>query len=423
MNQEMRLRRLARFALASTKAAARTFPEVRSVVLGGSYAKGTWLAGNADIDIFVRLDQGTPVKRFEQVGLAVGSKAMRGYPRGKKFAQHPYTEALVERVKINIVPCFAVTGKKWISAADRSPYHVRLIRRLSGAQKTEVRILKQFMKGVGVYGAEIETRGFSGYVAEVLVMKLGNFMDVVRHFAARPLDKSRPFSLPDPVDSSRDLGIAVSAEKLGTFILACREFLRRPNQAFFVRMSGRVRAHLKEAAIAIVFDHEPLSEDVLWGELRKSLKHLVRHVEVKGFKVARSMAASNNSDSSALLIIPEFSSLPKLEQRLGPTVDLRDETRRFISANRARSRLIWVDDEARVRILKERDYTDLIDLLRDVARGSAGPIGASEAIARGMKRTGRVLSGQGLIRLSRSKGWLRKGLGEIVSDAIGTSAN
>jgi len=46
---------------------------------------------------------------------------------GKKYAQHPYTEATVEGVRVNIVPCFDVKAGEWMSAADRSPYHVELI--------------------------------------------------------------------------------------------------------------------------------------------------------------------------------------------------------------------------------------------------------------------------------------------------------
>lgn len=420
-NERERVDRIARLALSRTKSASRMFPEVRGVILGGSFAKGTWLPEDADIDIFVRIDISTPEPRFEHVGLAVGAKAMSGYSRGKKYAQHPYTEAVIEGVKVNIVPCYAVSRKRWMSAADRSPFHVRLVRALPEGQKTQIRLLKKFMKAVGVYGAEIETQGFSGYVAEVLTMLHGTFLGALQHFADfKASGHDRLFSLPDPVDTSRDLGIAVSGEKLGRLVLASREFLRKPQKTYFERIAGMPRPQLKDAVIAVVFTHRRLSEDILWGELRRTMKHIVRHVEARGFTIARALAASNNSDSSAFLLIPEFASLPALEQRVGPTVDLRKETLSFISSNRRNAKLVWVDDGARVRLLQERDYTDLTDLLGDVVTGRVGPIGASDEVGDAMARSARVMTGKRLSRFAEHREWVANGINEIVSDAIGT---
>jgi tRNA nucleotidyltransferase (CCA-adding enzyme) len=412
---------LARSLLLRTRRAAARFPETRGVLLGGSFAKGTWLPQRVDLDIFVRIDPGTPEDRFERIGLAVGAAATRGSPRGKKFAQHPYTEANVEGVRVNIVPCYSVRRGEWKSAADRSLFHVQVVKRLSAEGKTQIRLLKRFMMAVGVYGAEIETQGFSGYAAEVLVMRFGNFEGVLRYFAGfKPSSKERLFSLPDPVDGGRDLAIAISGEKLGRMILASREFLRNPKRAYFREMRGRNHPALRGTVFAVAFSHRLLSEDTLWGELRKTTKHIVRHLEVNGFKIARSMAASDNRQSSAILIIPEYVVLPRFEQRIGPTVDRKKDMDAFISSNRNDAKLIWVDEEARARLLRPRRYLTLEDLLVDVVRGKAGPIGASSELGRGMKRSGSVLSGRPLARAASVSKWLDDGVSKIVSDAIGT---
>lgn len=415
---------LASDLLARTARAALKFKETRGALLGGSYAKGTWLPDEVDLDVFVRFDPSTPEDAFEKAGLAIGAAATRGYPRGKKYAQHPYTEATVEGVKVNIVPCFAVSRGRWMSAADRSPFHVDLIKALSGESKTQVRLLKKFMKAVGVYGAEIQTEGFSGYVAEVLVAQLGTFQRVLDHFAGFSFPVSgRLFTLPDPVDSNRDLGTAVSARKLGEFILASREFLKRPSLTYFRKMSGKSNPTLRDSVVAVVFSHQALSEDTLWGELRKTSKHLASHLEAKGFKVARWMAASNNRDRSAVLFIPEYSTLPPFEQRVGPTVDRRKDVDAFIAANSGSSRLMWVDDQARVRLLRPRSRVRIADLLQDVARGRAGHIGASAELEKGMKKSARVLQGRALARAASSSGWLTNGIAEITTDALGTRAH
>jgi tRNA nucleotidyltransferase (CCA-adding enzyme) len=421
-SEESKVRALADSLLARTAHAASKHPETRDVVLGGSFAKGTWIPKHVDLDIFVRFDPATPEDRFERVGLAVGAEATKGYPRGKKFAQHPYTEATVEGIRVNIVPCYAVRKKEWKSAADRSPFHVDLVKGLPEKTKTQIKLLKRFMKGIGVYGAEIKTRGFSGYAAEVLIMNHGDLESVLTWFSDfRPRHKERLFSLPDPVDEGRDLATAISGETLGRMVLASREFLRSPSLAFFVTKKGKSRPSLRKSVYAIAFSHKTLSEDTLWGELRRTSRHLARHLEVKGFKVARIMSASNNRNKSVFLIIPEVTSLPELEQRVGPAVDRRKDVNAFLAANRRNSRLVWVDDDARVRLLRPRDYLKLTDFLADISKGRAGELGGSKELQEGMRRSGVVLSGKALERAASTSEWLSDGIGEIVSDAVGTS--
>jgi tRNA nucleotidyltransferase (CCA-adding enzyme) len=412
---------LARSLLLRTRRVAARFPETRGVLLGGSFAKGTWLPGLVDLDIFLKIDPKTPEDRFEKIGLAVGAGATRGFPRGKKFAQHPYTEATVEGIRVNIVPCYSVRKGEWKSAADRSLFHVQVVRRLSAERKTQIRLLKRFMKAVGVYGAEIETQGFSGYAAEVLVMKFGSLEGVLKYFAGfKPSSGERLFSLPDPVDEGRDLAIAISGEKLGRMVLAAREFLRAPREAYFRTMRGKNHAELRGMVFAVVFSHRLLSEDTLWGELRKTTKHFERHLDMNGFKIARSMAASDNKLSSALLFIPEYDVLPRFEQRVGPTVDRRKDVESFISSNKRDAKLIWVDEEARARLLRPRRYVSFTELLGDMVRGKAGPIGASNELEKGMRRSGSVLNGRSLMRAASASKWLEDGIREIVSDALGT---
>jgi len=251
-------------------------------------------------------------------------------------------------------------------------------------------------------------------------MKLKNLEGVLRWFAEyKTAKEARIFSLPDPVDEGRDLGTAVSGESLGKMVLAAREFLRRPDLAFFRSMSGKAHPAMRGSVVGVVFTHKRLTEDTLWGELRKTTKHLVRHVEIHGFRVARSMAASNNSDRSAILLIPEIWELPPIEQRVGPTVDRRRDVGAFIHSN-SESRLVWVDDDARVRLLKSRSYTRLSDLLKDVIGGRAGPSGASREIQAGMKKSASVLHGESLTRAASAAKWLQNGIREITSDAVGT---
>jgi len=67
--ERVKISRLARELLRKTRRAAERFPEVRGVLMGGSFAKGTWLPKHVDLDVFVRIDPATPVEQFEKVGL------------------------------------------------------------------------------------------------------------------------------------------------------------------------------------------------------------------------------------------------------------------------------------------------------------------------------------------------------------------
>jgi tRNA nucleotidyltransferase (CCA-adding enzyme) len=422
--EKRRLESLADGILARTGEEAKSHVEVSGAILGGSFAKGTWLPGDVDIDVFVRISPNVDEKTFERIGLNIGREVTSGYPRGKKYAQHPYTEATIDGVKVNIVPCYDVEPPNWKSAADRSPYHLRLVEKLREEQKLQIRLLKKFMKGVDVYGAEIESQGFSGYVAEVLVMKYGDLKGVLRYFADfKPYSSEEFFHLPDLVDENRDLAIAVSMERLGRMILASRAFLRRPSTRYFLGPHRKERPLLRREVVCILFSHEKLSEDTLWGELKRTQRHLKARVEDRGFKIARFTAVSNQLDSSAYLMIPEFDTLPKIEQRVGPSVHLRNETEEFISKNSSRAKLVWVGEDARVTLLQERKNTSLSEFLKETISRDTGQFGASKEMATGLARSGKVVSGGELAGLLASRPWLQDGMKDIVSDTIGTSVS
>ena len=120
---------------------------VTDVVFGGSFAKGTWLKNEADIDIFVKFDNQTSLKDFEKYGKEIGLKSLKDFSPYLRYADHPYVEAYVETVKINVVPCFDVPNGKWKSAADRSPFHTNyVIKSLDDYKKNQVQTVKKIFE-------------------------------------------------------------------------------------------------------------------------------------------------------------------------------------------------------------------------------------------------------------------------------------
>ena len=423
--EEARMERVAQKVMRRVQAAAQPYDEIKGVILGGSFAKETWLPKDRDttpdIDIFVKLAKEVDNGRFESIGLKVGKEAARGYRPGKKYAQHPYTEATVDGVKVNIVPCYDVRPGEWRSAADRSPYHVEFVKRtLDEEKRTQVRLLKRFMKTVGVYGAEIENEGFSGYAAEVLVYNQGSLEGALRFFAGlKPVGETL-LSLKDPVDADRELARAISKETVARMVLASRAFLSESELAYFTRVRRKTRRGLATRLYVIRFDHRALSEDTLWGELKRSTKQLVRYLEERGFKIIRASAASNNSDRSAIMLLPERDHLSDLEERVGPEVERPAEVERFIAKNKDRAELVWAGEDGRVHLLQKRGQTDLGSVLTEVRVKQIDRVGASREVAAAIRKSGRVVAGRAILEEASKERWLGEGVEEIVADSIGT---
>jgi tRNA nucleotidyltransferase (CCA-adding enzyme) len=423
-SQELKLAGITERIVKKTEMASKDFPQVREVIVGGSFAKGTWLPEEADIDIFVKISSEVDDSTFEEIGLKIGRAATRGYPSGKKYAQHPYTEATVDGIKFNIVPCFDVEPGSWKSAADRSQYHVKFVReKLDGEAKLHVRLLKRFMRSVGVYGAEIEMEGFSGYFAEVLVYTQGNFKNVLKYFAGlRPSAEGIFVTLKDPIDPNRDLAKAVSAESISRMMLAARAFLKKPKLESFKKVKRRIRPRMKRSLFAITFRHPELSEDTLWGELKKSTRHLTSHIGQYGFVILRAAAASDNKTKSAIIILPEGETLAELEDRPGPGVHLENETLSFIQNNRDRAHLVWAGEDGRVHILARRKYARIDALLKDILNGQIRKVGAAADVALSIVKTGRLLHGATLDREAKKEAWLKEGIEDVISDTVGTDS-
>ncbi|HXU96341.1 MAG TPA: nucleotidyltransferase domain-containing protein, partial [Candidatus Nitrosotalea sp.] len=178
--EEEKMQVLANNLLNLVEKEAGKYPEVVSVELGGSYAKGTWLKGKLDLDIFVKIKKEIDVKQFEEIGKKIGFASMKKFKPFVRYSEHPYVEAEAEKTRVNVVPCYDVEMGQWKSAADRSSFHTKFIlEKLDAEKKNEVRLLKKFLGGTNIYGAEIAKEGFGGYVAEVLIYNYGTFIKVL----------------------------------------------------------------------------------------------------------------------------------------------------------------------------------------------------------------------------------------------------
>jgi tRNA nucleotidyltransferase (CCA-adding enzyme) len=331
-----------------------------TVRVEGSIAKDTWLSGNPDIDVFMRLPTSIPRKNLGDIGLKIAKKAAGNAKQIERFAEHPYLQIFIDGYRIDIVPCYNAKPGEWQSATDRTPYHTDYIRdKQSKPMRGEVRLLKKFMQGVGVYGAEIKVGGFSGYLCELLVLEFSSFMDIIEAFAhynqrlivdlegvyaSREHELSllfpEPLVIVDPVDKGRNVASAVQPQKLYSFVGAARAFLEKPGEEFFYPpkpsfLSTRALRHqLGERGSTVMFlviGELNAVPDVLWGQLYRTKRSLRTLVETNDFRVLKDAVWSNEKSLSTFLFEMEQQVLPNIKKHLGPPLEREAECEKFLS--------------------------------------------------------------------------------------------
>lgn len=378
---------------------------VSDVVFGGSFAKGTWLKNEADIDIFVKFNNQTSLEDFENYGKEIGLQSLKNFSPYLRYADHPYVEAYVESVKINVVPCFDVEYGRWKSAADRSPFHtIYVIHNLDDYKKNQVRLLKKFLRSMNIYGAEISTKGFSGYVSEVLIIKFGSFLSVLDYFSNFTIDK-RIISLDnifvndeklqkkfdsfliilDPIDSNRNLGTAISSLSVGTLIQSSRVFLKNPTNDFFIEIQ---KAGLVDQSIINQFSSNILivefkfsfrAPDIIWGQLQKTNGSISKFIESSGFKILKNICFTDEKENCILAFLMESVAIPKLYKRIGPDIFRKNDAEKFIKSNLL-SDIKWLSSDNRINCIKSRDFTDIRDYLKFIFNNKHNLIGVPKGL-------------------------------------------
>ena len=388
----------------------------------GSIAKNTWLREEPDVDIFMRLPASIPRKDLGKISLEIAREATEGSKQIERFAEHPYLEALVEGVRVNIVPCYDVKHGEWLSATDRTPFHTDYVKnRLNKTLQDEVRLLKKFMQGVKVYGAEIKIGGFSGYLCELLIMHYKSFtetlqafaqytqrvvIDIESYYADRENELQLLFAEPlviiDPVDQGRNVASAVQSQKLYTFVGAARAFLKAPSVEFFYPPKAKalrvetLKQKMKNRGSACVFLTFATVEavpDVLWGQLYRTQRSLRKLAELNDFKVLRDAVWSDEKTLSAFVLELEQRVLPSVKKHLGPPLELEKNCEDFLAKYVHNNNVVsgpYIED-GRWVVELQRKFTDVVELLREKLKEGGRSIGVAELVSQALREEFRIL--------------------------------
>ena len=351
----------------------------------GSFSKNTFLS-DPDLDLFLMFPTDVKPEDMKRIGLQAGEDILHGE---RMFSDHPYTRGKYEGLDVDMVPCYRIDSTEHLkSAVDRTPFHTAFITKsLDEDGCNQVRLLKKFMKGIGAYGAEQDSRGFSGYLCELLVVKYGTFRKVLeaasRYRSGVVLDilgkgpaMNAPMVMYDPVDPRRNAASAVHVDTLSRFVAASREYLREPRMEFFFpnprtalsREELGARAEADGARlVAARFPRPDAVEDSLQSQLWKTQYAFAKRLNSLGFGVLR---AAHGMDESGLTVVFEVErdEVGAYRHR-GPPVSV--DSRPFLEAWKGNPHGEPFIEDGYWVVVADRQYRTAADMLRGEA-GSAG---------------------------------------------------
>lgn len=287
-------------------------------VPGGSIAKQTWISEQHDLDIFVKFDyehwtgkqlsdalENACRKSFKQIERVHGSRDYFHIRHGK--------------YEIETVPVLDISKPEQAeNVTDLSPFHTEWVSKKTLQRpklSSEVRLLKQFCRSAGVYGAESFIMGFSGYVLEILTIHYGNFAELARSAAGwksrafidadkkyanesqakQRINPSRlvsPMLVVDPVQPERNAAAALSEKNFEIFKQKCKDFMKRPSEDYFrIRKMG-LKELKKDAGknYLVTYEAVPVEDkrDIAGCKIVKSHENIVRIFKQNGFEVVSS---------------------------------------------------------------------------------------------------------------------------------------
>ena len=384
------------------------------ISLQGSVAKGTNLRGESDLDVFVLFSrQCVDPERYRELFKDFVERVrecLSDIPSYMEYAEHPYLVLLLDGVEVNIVPALKpmIRGGaiEATTAVDRTPLHTEyVLKKLSPSKRREVLLLKSFLKGLGIYGAELKIKGFSGYLAELLVIHYGTFIDVLKGSLSwkpyrtcidiegfygsehRCLEVFRdsPLVVVDPVDPRRNAAAAVSLKSLSTFIVGAALFLREPSKDFFHcfkrrnaidgnRAENALRTRGSRAVAIAIAVNPDVPPETLWGQVRRVERLAAKLLRERRYSVIYHDSWSD--ERSIAVVLLEVGALLSecYEVFRGPPATDVENALRFIDANRGRAVAgPWIDDNGVLHVVRRRKRC-LDDELRELVSNTISQI-------------------------------------------------
>lgn len=373
-------RRIAQLSESVKNALLREYVEV---TLGGSTAKGTFLKGNHDVDVFVRFKEGGDLSdMLEQILLDVSSKFNIIIDR--IHGSRDYFTFTLDGIAFEIVPVKYIDNyDEHENVTDMSPLHVNWAAgHLSGKLCDDVRLAKQFCKAARVYGAESYINGLSGHVLDILIIHYGGFDEFIRSVAKwedrtiidtekvhsdvmATLNDAKlqsPLVVIDPIDPNRNAAAALSYEKYTSLIESAKKFVASPSEDFFIIPPFDLEAlkkDVREGEQLIVIKAIPQvgKKDTVYTKVYKVFEFFNRHLSLHDFEVTYSDWYAG--EECFLYYYVSATPLDATVLRQGPP------TSKTVDANRFRkAHAIVYEKDGRLFAEIKREFVDALTCLK-----------------------------------------------------------
>lgn len=314
-------------------------------VLGGSYAKDTWLSGDYDVDVFVQFDLSLKEKNISDLL----ERALKKWPFERIHGSRDYFWVR-DQLRFEIVPVLKI--KKPSDAqnvTDFSPLHVKWVNDRGAKFKGDIRLVKKFCKAAKCYGAESYIRGFSGHVVDILVIFYRGFLPLLKAAtvwepkvvidfskvykgnALLMLNTSKtegPLVLVDPVQPERNAAAALTEENLFRFIDAAKSFLKNPTVRHFEeRELDFAKLAKRGHLVRVKVKSGEGKEDVAGTKLVRAFE-FVRD-RLKDFQVVDSGWVWDKKADGEWWFVLKTDELPKIEEWKGPPLEMKSAVEKF----------------------------------------------------------------------------------------------
>ena len=352
-------------------------------MLGGSGAKGTWLKGQHDADIFVLFPYEQYKENSAQLADILEKRLKKMNKRFERLhGSRDYFRFKERNFMFEVVPILKINNARdAVNITDVSPLHAAWVNKNSKDKiRDDIRIVKAFCKAQRCYGAESYIRGFSGYVLEILIIYYGSFEKLlkaaVKWEEKQVIDAGKlykkgvvwmemneaklhsPLIVVDPVDKSRNAAAALSKEKWLLFKKKAAAFLKKPNSSFFEKKEVTFDK-LKGNVVWIEVEGNEGKEDKIGAQLLLAFEFLKN--KLKDFCITNSGWEWN--EHAVFWFVVKKKEKERLELRKGPPLDLE----KHVAIFKKKHKNVVVKDGMIFAKLAVKDYK-LNDFVRQVLK-------------------------------------------------------
>lgn len=337
-------------------------------IICGSFAKGTWLRNQHDIDVFVLFNNNKNISARLEVAIKAAFEKHE-----KIHGSRDYFTVNYEGLNFELVPVLKIEKPEQAeNITDVTPMHVDWVKNNADEKLAdEIRLAKYFLKVNNCYGAETYIGGFSGYLVEILVINYKGFANFLKNAAnwkeselinienvnTFTSEQKFPLIVIDPVQPNRNVSAALTKEKFDLFLELCKKFNKKPSVKFFKENKINPKKY------NIIFKVEPVkgSNDVIGTKMLKAFEKIKQELTANDFEIVDSKWEW--TDYGYFYIKIKNKKLEKSVKHYGPPIKFEEDANKF----REKYKDFKIKEEkGKLYVILPRKYCKVQDLIKQL---------------------------------------------------------